>query len=97
MQIAERVEGGTRITVSLSGIDRNAQYPVVIRAGNCGPEGEVVVELVPVPLEPGDTASVTDTELSYDAIVEEDNFIEVYAPDSETVVACGEIGVGALR
>jgi hypothetical protein len=97
IQFTERVEGGTRVTVALDGIDRQQRYPVAIFRGDCGPDREHLLDLDPVPFAPGETSSVTDTELDFETLAEEDNFVYVYAPDGETVVACGEVGAGAVR
>lgn len=97
LQVADRAEGGTRITVTLVGIDTAARYPTAIYRGDCGPDRERLLELEPVPFEPGETAGITESTVAFETLAEEDNFVYVYAPDGETVVACGEVGLGANR
>ncbi len=97
IQFTERVEGGTRVTVTLDGIDRQQRYPVAIFRGDCGPDRERLLDLNPVPFTPGETSSVTDADIDFETLAEGDNFVYVYAPDGETVVACGEVGAGAVR
>lgn len=97
MQVSEQVEGGTNIIVTLDGIEVGKSYPMELRQGDCGPDRALLSELEPVPSVAGDPrASWTELPLTFEEIAEANNFIYVYAPDnSGTVVACGEVGLGA--
>ena len=99
VQISGQVEGGTRIVVSLNGAEAGRRYPTELRSGDCGPDGAVLRRLNDFPLgviDPG--ASETTTGLSFEEIAEADNYLSIYAADgSGTVIACGEVGLGANR
>jgi hypothetical protein len=97
MQVAEKVEGGVNVIVTLNSIEVGKNYPMELRQGDCGPDRELLSELQPVPSVAGDPhASWTELPLTFEEVAEANNFIYVYAPDnSGTVVACGEVGLGA--
>jgi hypothetical protein len=97
MQVSEDAEVGTNIIVTLDGIEVGKYYDMELRQGDCGPDRELLTPLEPVPSVAGDPrASFTYTSFTFEQIAEANNFIYVYAPDnSETVVACGEVGLGA--
>ena len=99
VQVVGRVEGGTRLVLSLQGAQAGERYPVDIRSGDCGPDGEVLLQLNDFPLGLAEAnAGETEAELGFSAITEENNYLSVYAPDgSGRVLACGEVGVGANR
>jgi CHRD domain len=97
MQVSEQVEGGTNIIVTLDSIEVGKYYAMELRQGDCGPDRALLSPLEPVPSVAGDPrASWTELPLTFEEIAEANNFIYVYAPDnSGTVVACGEVGLGA--
>ena len=88
-------DGQTVITLSLSGTPEGGTHPAELRVGDCGEEGEVVLPLENVDGNTGLSTSVTDT--SFGAIVNADHALNVYLSpdDTESAVACGEIGTGA--
>ena len=97
LQVSEEIDAGTRLTVTLTGIPQGGDHAVALFEGDCGPEREQVAQLQSVSAADGNpNASVTDSELSFDAITEADHFLYVYAEDiGSEVVACGEVGLGA--
>lgn len=96
IQIAETAEGGSTVVVTLSNIQAGQRYDLEIFQGDCGPDRPSLIKLEPVPSVPSDpNASWTDTSLHYDELAEGNNFVYVYAPDG-SVLACGEVGAGAL-
>jgi hypothetical protein len=96
IQIAEEAEGGSRVIVTLSNIQAGQRYDLEIFQGDCGPDRPSLIKLNPVPSVVADpNASETDTTLTYSELAEGNNFVYVYAPDG-AVIACGEVGAGAL-
>jgi hypothetical protein len=96
IQIAERAEGGSRVTVTLSNIQAGQTYGLEIFQGDCGPDRPSLLDLNPLPSVVNDpNASETDLGLTYSELAESNNFVYVYAPDG-AVIACGEVGTGAL-
>jgi len=97
LQVSEEFESGTRLTVTLTGIPQGGDHAVALFEGDCGPDREQVAQLESVNAADGNpNASVTDSELSFDAITEADHFLYVYSEDiGSEVVACGEVGTGA--
>jgi CHRD domain len=96
IQIAETAEGGSTVVVTLSNIQAGQRYGLEIFQGDCGPDRPSLIKLNPVPSVPSDpNASWTDTSLHYNELAEGNNFVYVYAPDG-AVLACGEVGAGAL-
>ena len=90
----------TVVTVAVRGTLRGAQngvrggYPAQLRMGNCGGEGEDgVVSLNDVDAATG--LSVTVVDAPYDALVDDDHYLELLSPDEATAVSCGEVGLGA--
>ena len=94
-QTGTRSSGQTVITLSLSGTPEGGTHPAELRMGDCGEEGEVVLPLENVDGSTGLSTSVTDT--PFDAITGADHALSVYLSpdDTESAVACGEIGTGA--
>jgi hypothetical protein len=96
IQVAEKAESGSTIVVTLSNVQSGQSYGLEIFQGDCGPDRASLVMLNPVPSVPSDpNASWTETSLSYSELAEGNNFVYVYAPDG-AVIACGEVGAGAL-
>lgn len=97
LQVSEQVEGGTRLTLSVSGTDGTGDHAVVLYEGNCGPDRPEVLRLTNVNGSDGDPfSSITDTELSFDAITEGDHFAYLFeAEPGSRILACGEVGAGA--
>jgi len=97
VQLTEESSGGTKFVLTLEGHEAGNQYPVDIKAGDCGPDGELVLQLNAFPLgiiEPN--ASMTFTDLAIESFSEANNYITVYDQDNN-VLACGEVGIGANR
>jgi CHRD domain len=96
IQIAETAEGNSTVVVTLSNIQAGQRYGLEIFQGDCGPDRPSLIKLNPVPSVPSDpNASWTETSLHYSELAEGNNFIYVYTPDG-AVIACGEVGAGAL-
>ena len=97
LQVSEEIDAGTRLTVTLTGIPQGGDHAIALFEGDCGPDRAQVAQLNSVNAADGNpNASVTDSELSFDAITEADHFLYVYAEDvGSEVVACGEVGLGA--
>lgn len=96
IQIAEEAEGGSRVIVTLSNIQPGQYYDLEIFQGDCGPDRPSLLKLKPVPSVVNDpNASETYTDLNYNELAEGNNFVYVYASDG-AVIACGEVGAGAL-
>lgn len=99
VQLTEQVDGGTRVVISLVGIDPGRRYAAALYRGDCGPDRERVIELEPVGEHSDDPyASITETGLHFAEITNGDFFLYVFHSGSaERVAACGEVGVGANR
>lgn len=107
VQVSERAEGGSQLTVSVSGIDEGATYRAALYEGDCGPDRPIVLELAPFGLGNDPYVSITDSDLSFDAISSGDHFVYLFQGDEidrpETfgldgnVLSCGEVGAGAIR
>ena len=96
LQVSEQLSGGTRLTVSLVGIDTGGNYAAVLYRGDCGPDREEVARLENVNAADGNpNASVTESPLSYDTITGADHFLYVLGEPGGRVLACGEVGSGA--
>ncbi|HEX7021947.1 MAG TPA: hypothetical protein VF171_03750 [Trueperaceae bacterium] len=96
LQITERAEGGTRLTVTLAGAG-SGRHALVLHAGDCGPDRPAVLRLQDVGA-PGTEpdASVTDSSLSFATLSQGDYFLYVYAGEpGSRLLACGEVGQGA--
>lgn len=96
LQISEEFESGTRLTVTLTGIPQDGDHAVALFEGDCGPDRKQIAQLASVNAADGNpNASVTDSELSFDAITGANHFLYVYSEDiGSEVVACGEVGTG---
>lgn len=95
VQIGDYGLGNTIITVSLKGTSVG-QHPAHFHSGDCNSNGDVVV-----PLEnlDGNTGlSVTVTSVPFETIVSGNHYLNIHASpeDMATIVACGEVGSGAL-
>ncbi len=96
LQVSENLTGGTRLTVSLVGIEAGGDYAAVLYRGDCGPDREEVARLENVNAADGDPySSVTESPLSYDAVTGADHFLYVLGEPGDRVLACGEVGLGA--
>lgn len=93
LQFVEQLEGGTRITVSLSGIPGTGSHAVVLYQGDCGPDRPDVLRLTNVDDSDGDPyASVTDSELNFDTLTQGDHFAYVFESEPGSgILACGEV------
>ncbi len=96
VQISEQVEGGVRITVSLVGITAGERYAVALYEGDCGPDRPQVLRLSNVDDSDGNPfSSITDSELSFEAITGGNHFAYVFAGEpGSALLACGEVGLG---
>lgn len=99
IQFTEQVTGGTKIVVSIVGIEVGNLYGVALYEGDCGPDRPKVMDLEPVGERPQDPyVSITETDLDFQTVTEGDHFMYVFeAEDGDEVLACGEIGLGANR
>ena len=98
VQVNENFEGGTRIIVTLQGINQGQRHALQLFRGSCGPDREPVTPLATVPNIEGDPySSRTDNPLSFDILSSGDYFLYVYqgADTNSEIAACGEIGAGA--
>ncbi|MCA9837152.1 MAG: hypothetical protein KC422_09555 [Trueperaceae bacterium] len=94
MQVTEQIDMGSRIVVSLSGIDTGQNYDLELYEGNCGPDRVLVTELEPVGEFSNDPyVSLNDTELDFTQLTEGDYFL--YVLQDNKILACGEVGLGA--
>lgn len=55
VQVAENVDGGARVTVTLQDIDAGQMYPSHFHEGDCGSGGEIIYPLEAIP---GDNGSI---------------------------------------
>lgn len=96
LQVTERVEGGTRLLVSLADA-AGGSHAAVLYAGDCGPDREEILRLNSVgalAATPG--SSETISELSFEAITEQDHFLYIFQGEpGSSILACGEVGLGA--
>lgn len=95
VQVAENVDGGARVTVTLQDIDAGQMYPSHFHEGDCGSGGEIIYPLEAIP---GDNGSiVTNVGASVFDVINSDLYINIHrSPDDlGTIVACGEVGLGA--
>jgi hypothetical protein len=98
LQLQETLEQTVRATLTLSGSVTGEYHSAAIFAGDCSPNGTVVVPLQTVgesiPEDP--FASLTFIDTSYDALTTGNHFVMVFGPElSSPALACGEVGVGA--
>jgi hypothetical protein len=99
LQLQETAEKGVRATLTLSGIVAGSYYDATLFSGDCSPNQPEVLALEPVgesvPEDP--FASITITEMSYDALTSGNLFVMVFDQVGGAALACGEVGVGANR
>jgi uncharacterized surface protein with fasciclin (FAS1) repeats len=83
------------VTILLRGTAPDGNHPAHFHLGNCDSNGDIVVPLENVNGATG--LSVTSMTAPYDVIVEGDHYLNVHlsAEAVNTIVACGEAGVGA--
>jgi uncharacterized surface protein with fasciclin (FAS1) repeats len=92
------VKGDTRnstVTVLLQGTPAGGKHPMHFHAGNCDSNGDVVIPLNDVDGTTGTSRTVVN--VPYGTIVGGDHYLNIHASaeDMGTIVACGEVGVGA--
>ena len=107
LQVVSRNELGSVLILTVVGIVEGRPYAAAIYAGDCGPDREVVLELESVGRANDPYVSITETELSFEAITEGDHFVYVFdgeeidRPESPGLdvpaLACGEVGLGAVQ
>jgi hypothetical protein len=107
LQVVSRNDLGSVLILTVVGIEEGRPYAAAIYAGDCGPDREVVLELESVGRANDPYVSITETELSFEAITEGDHFVYVF--DGEEIdrpetpgldvpaLACGEVGLGAVQ
>ena len=98
VQVVENVDGGARVVVTLLETEGNRAYPAHFHAGDCGSGGEIVypLEAVPSSAEGNTAAEVTTVDTSVFDIINRDLYINIHQPgDLSTILACGEVGLGA--
>ena len=95
VQVTENPDGGARVTVTLQNTEDGQLYPSHFHAGDCGTGGAIVYPLEPIP--GGPQSIVTHVEASVFDIINQDLHINIHrSPDDlQTIVACGEVGLGA--
>ena len=99
LQVSDEIDVGSKVVVTLDGMQSGMRYPAAIRRGDCGPDGEELLRLNHVPYGTNDPlVSITMSSLSYEDIAEANNYVHIFDPNNPSrVVACGEVGLGANR
>lgn len=107
LQVSERAEGGSRLVLTAAAIDPGGTYRAALYEGDCGPDRPLVLELAPFGIGGDPYVSTTDTDLAFEEITGGDHFAYLFegdridTPDTfgldANVVACGEVGAGAIR
>jgi hypothetical protein len=99
---AERVDGFTQITVDLSEVPEEEEFPVNIYANTSLRGGELLIELGPVG-ESGESITIisADTDgqtVSYDDLVSINGHVNVHPEeeDTETILAQADVGENGL-
>lgn len=107
LQIVERMEGGTRLILTLMGAEKGRTYPAAHYVGSCGPDRPVLLELEQGGRENDRFVGITRSELSFGDLTEGGFF--VYVVDGDTIerpapegldgraLACGEVGLGTVQ
>lgn len=103
-------EGGLRAIVTLTGINQGQLYLPVLFRGTCGPDREMVAQLPAVGSFSNDPfVSISHFDVSFDEIAGNQFFMYLFPGDtlppekvggtveSNTAVACGQVGLGANR
>jgi hypothetical protein len=87
--------GNTVVTILLSGTRATADYPAYIRAGRCEAGGEALYPLEAISGSLGLSVSIVDA--TFDALIGGDYHIAIHRSPRNlaTIVACGDIGLGA--
>jgi hypothetical protein len=99
-------DGGTRLVLTVVGLDTPELRRAAIYEGDCGPDRPLLLELEPLGTLPDDPfVSITLSELSFEQITEGEHFVYLFAgdgidtPEVEGLdipaLACGEVGLGA--
>jgi hypothetical protein len=106
LQVVSRVEGGSVLILTVDGIEPGVDYSAAVYVGDCGPDRDVLLELEPVGRINDPYVSITETDLTFEAITGGDHFAYVFLGDTierpETLgldvpaLACGEVGLGAI-
>ena len=109
VQMTEEM-GHTRVTVTLSNINRGSEYLPVLFEGTCGPDREMVAALAPVGTFTNDPfVSIDEIQLSVNQIEQTQYFMYIFSGSEmpaenergfleiDRAVACGQIGLGANR
>jgi hypothetical protein len=111
LQLTEDFEaGGLEAAVTLVGIMPGQQFVPAIFRGTCGPDRPFITALPPVGSFTNDPfVSLGEVELGYDEMTEGEFFMFIFPGDSlpplneagnvetDSAVACGQIGAGANR
>jgi uncharacterized surface protein with fasciclin (FAS1) repeats len=92
------VKGDTRnstVTVLMQGTPAGGKHPMHFHAGNCDSNGDVVIPLNDLDGTTGTSRTVVN--VPYGTIVGGDHYLNIHlsAEDMGTIVACGEVGLGA--
>jgi len=106
LQVVERVPGGTRLILTMLGIDEGRTYPAALYVGSCGPDRPVLLQLEAVGRENDRFVSMTQSEFTFDDLTQGEYFVYVFdgdaidRPETEGLdvpaLACGEVGLGAV-
>lgn len=98
----ERMDGFTRVTVELSGLDEDTSYLVKFYAGTALDDGDLLVELDSLDGDTGEIVQILSADeegntVTYEDLLELDAHIRVYEEDnSEATLAVIDIGKNAL-
>lgn len=100
---AERNDGGTLVTVQLSGTITGGSHPAHIHASSAAQGGAILVDLNPIDGKTGKSETViktlnNGTTTTYEQLLALDAYVNVHesATDLETLIAQGDIGVNEL-
>lgn len=95
VQVTEDLDSGARVTVTLQNAEAGQLYPSHFHQGDCGSGGVIVYPLETLP--GGPESIVTHIDASVFDVINSDLYINIHrSPDDlETIVACGEVGLGA--
>jgi hypothetical protein len=106
LQVVERVPGGTRLILTLQGIEEGRTYPAALYVGSCGPDRPLLLELEAVGRENDPFVGMTQSELTFEDLTQGEYFVYVFdgdtidRPETEGLdvpaLACGEVGLGAV-
>lgn len=99
---AERKNGKTQVTLSLTGASTDVDHPAHIHSGSVATGGGIVIDLEAVSAESGKSVTSVnalndDTPISYDELIGYNGHVNVHASATNlgTVITTGDIGANA--